>query len=68
MWLLQVRDFIEEALPANSGVDDAALDQLVAAFVAEGVAAQVASEGVASQTSLSLDAFFAACHTSQVIF
>ena len=46
----QVKDFIEEALPANSGVDDAALERLVAGFVAEGMAAQVASEGLASQT------------------
>ncbi len=61
-----MRDFIEEALPANSGVDDRGLEELVNGFVSEGMAAQFASEGVASQTSMSLDAFFAACHTSQV--
>lgn len=61
-----MHDFIEEALPANSGVDDQTLAGLVGKFVAEGMAAQVASEGLASQTSMSLDAFFAACHTSQV--
>lgn len=64
--LRQVRDFIEEALPANAGVDDKGLEELVAGFVSEGMASQVASEGVASQTSISMDAFFAACHTSQV--
>ena len=61
-----MQDFIEEALPANSGVDDKGLEELVASFVSEGMAAQIASEGVASQTSMSLDAFFAACHMSQV--
>lgn len=63
---MQVHDFIEEALPANSGVDDRGLDDLVASFVSEAMAAQVASEGIASQSSISMDAFFAACHTSQV--
>ena len=62
----QVHDFIEEALPANSGVDDKTLEGLVGGFIGEGMASQVASEGLASQTSMSLDAFFAACHTSQV--
>ena len=62
----QVHDFIEEALPANSGVDDKGLEELVNSFVAQGMAAQIAAEGVASQTSMSLDAFFAACSTSQV--
>ena len=64
---MQVHDFLEEALPANSGVNDAALQEMVDRFVAEGIAAQTASEGLASQTSMSLDAFFAACHTSQVL-
>lgn len=63
-----MHDFIEEALPANSGVNDTALQQLVDRFIAEGIAAQTASEGLASQTSMSLDAFFAASHTSQVLF
>ncbi|DBA85128.1 TPA: hypothetical protein ACH3X2_005848 [Trebouxia sp. C0005] len=63
----KVHDFIEEALPANSGVDDRGLDDLVASFVSEAMAAQVASEGIASQSSISMDAFFAACHTSQVV-
>ena len=58
---------MEEALPANSGVNDAALQKLVDRFIGEGMAAQTASEGLASQTSMSLDAFFAACHTSQVL-
>lgn len=62
-----MRDFIEEALPANSGVNDAALKELVDKFVGDGIAAQVAAEGLASQTSMSLDAFFAACHASQVL-
>ncbi|KAL3160912.1 hypothetical protein ABBQ38_009304 [Trebouxia sp. C0009 RCD-2024] len=65
--LSEVRDFIEEALPANSGVNDAALKELVDKFVGDGIAAQVAAEGLASQTSMSLDAFFAACHASQVV-
>ena len=64
---VQVHDFIEEALPANSKVNDAALQKLVDRFIAQGMAAQTASEGLASQTSMSLDAFFAACHTSQVL-
>ena len=62
-----MHDFIEEALPANSGVDDAALKELVDRFIAKGMAAQTVSEGLASQTSMSLDAFFAACHTCQVL-
>lgn len=67
MSCVQVHDFIEEALPANSGVNDAALQKLVDQFIAEGMAAQTASEGFVSQTSMSLDAFFAACHASQVM-
>lgn len=47
-------------------MDDKTLEGLVHEFIAEGMAAQAASEGLASQTSMSLDAFFAACHTSQV--
>lgn len=62
-----MHDFIEEALPANSGVDDAALKELVDRFIAKGMAAQTVSEGLASQTSMSLDAFFAACDASQVL-
>ncbi|KAL0042160.1 hypothetical protein WJX77_004929 [Trebouxia sp. C0004] len=65
--LSQVHDFIEEALPANSGVDDRGLEDLVGSFVSEAMAAQVASEGIASQSSMSMGAFLAACHTSQVV-
>lgn len=63
---LQVKDFIEEALVANSSVTDEALLGLATSFTAEAVKAEMEFSGLASQTSMSLDAFIAAAHSSQV--
>ena len=66
--MLQVKDFIEESLAANSGTSDEALVALAAGFVADAAAAELGFSGLASQTSISLDAFIAAANTSQVCF
>lgn len=61
-----MKDFIEEALPANSGTTDDTLGILASTFVADAAAAELGLSGLPSQTSVSLDAFIAAANTSQV--
>ena len=63
---MQVKDFIEEALPANSGTSDDALSALASTFVTDAASSEMGFAGLASQTSISLDAFIAAANTSQV--
>lgn len=66
--VVQVKDFIEGALPANSGMNDDALSALASGFVTDAASSEMGFSALASQTSMSLDAFIAAANTSQVCF
>ena len=47
--VMQVKDFIEEALPANSGTSDDALSALASTFVTDAASSEMGFAGLASQ-------------------